>query len=127
MTRLPLILGIIALPALANAQAVPGDRLFQMIDADASGTLTAAEIDAFKTAQFARADTNGDGLLDEAERTALRESRAAEARAAVMAQMDSDGDGAISLPEFLAFSGLRQRLDADGDGSIARAEFDLPN
>jgi hypothetical protein len=50
-------------------------------------------------------DQNGDGVLDDAERTAMRAERAKEMEARRMAhfdEMDTDGDGVLTREEFAA-------------------------
>lgn len=56
----------------------------------------------------------------------------ATARARQFASADADGNGQISLEEYLAArkaeaEGMFKRLDADGDGNVSEAEFTNPN
>lgn len=44
-----------------------------------------------------------------------------------LAALDTNGDGALQLPEIEAASAARfARLDANGDGMVSAAEFNLP-
>ncbi len=47
-------------------------RQFQMMDANADGYLTPAEVDAVSARRFARLDANHDGVLTSDERSAMR-------------------------------------------------------
>lgn len=68
-------------------------------DANGDGTLTLAEVEAFKpnfgdhspAARFAKADTNGDGFLDATEVPARMWSH--------LSAADADGDGKVTLAE----------------------------
>ena len=69
------------------------------------------------------ADTNGDGVLDEAERQAFREAK----RAELLAAYDADGDGRLNAEERRAArEGQRtarfESLDADGNGGLSAEE-----
>ncbi|HSJ78013.1 MAG TPA: EF-hand domain-containing protein [Erythrobacter sp.] len=92
---------------------------------------------------FERADANGDGKIDAADREARRDAR--------FARLDTNSDGALSKEEFFAQHqrrgeraegmrpgkrgermgrrgmghgmGMARNADADGDGAITQAEF----
>ena len=65
---------------------------------------------------FDRLDTNGDGVVTEAELDARQTER--------FKKKDTDGDGMISEEEFKARAhGRFVRADADGNGEITREEF----
>jgi Ca2+-binding EF-hand superfamily protein len=70
-------------------------------------------------------DKNGDGELDDEERTQMREARLAE----TFTTLDADGDGKISRDEAEGTEdgsrGLRRfdRIDADGDGFVSEEEM----
>lgn len=96
---------------------------------------------------FARMDANGDGSVTRAEFDTAREQRRAKRaemrgqrgehkgglarhrghrgeRGDILARMDANGDGAVTLTEFSARSTERlQRLDADRNGQVSREEF----
>jgi hypothetical protein len=104
---------------------------FATLDADGDGSVTKAEMDAFRAARGAEIDTDGDGFLT-AEELAGMHIRAFTARANDMAvrmveMRDSDGDGKLSAAEMIARPGpemLFDRIDADGDGAVTQAEAD---
>jgi EF hand len=102
---------------------------FTAMDADKDGKVTEAEIAAFRAAQIAGLDADGNGLISAAEMTAQIEKqmsqRAADMAAARIAAQDVDGDGSLSVEELASRpvqAGLFDRIDADGDGAITQAE-----
>ena len=69
------------------------------------------------------ADTDGDGVLSDAERQAFREARIAE----LLAEFDADGDGELSREERQAVRDAKRAerfdtLDADDDGLLSEEE-----
>jgi hypothetical protein len=73
-----------------------------------------------------RFDQNGDGQLDDAERTAMMQERAGR----MIERHDTDRDGALSRTELEAIQGRGRRFlgpdsgaDANGDGTITAAEL----
>ena len=125
-----------SISTLAQAQGMegPGPRPmmnFDAIDADKDGKITSAEFDAFRTAEFAKADTNSDGQLSAEELAAKvvveMTARAAEMAGKMIERSDENADGQLSAEEMA--SGPRaptlfERADADGDGSITKSEAD---
>lgn len=104
---------------------------FEAIDADNDGKITTAEFDAFKAAEFAKADTNADGQVSADELAAKHIAdmtlRAADMAAKMIERMDANADGQLSADEMA--QGPRaptmfERADADGDGAISKAEAD---
>lgn len=76
--------------------------------------------------RMARFDQNGDGQLDDAERAAMMQQRAAR----MIERNDTDGDGALSKAELEAIQGPGRRFlgadsgaDADGDGTVTADEL----
>lgn len=132
MTAASLLIG-----GAAYAQTARGEKAAATRDAVAERT----------EAMFARMDANGDGVLDEADKTARMAKR--------FAQMDGNGDGMLSQAEFTAAHeahaakreargerrggermGMRgqrggrgggeamiKRADTNSDGQVTRAEF----
>jgi Ca2+-binding EF-hand superfamily protein len=117
----------IAQTARSDAMAT---AIFSRLDADQDGSITNVEMMAHKSVQFARADRDGNGIVDATEMAAIRDRMAKLAATAKSAsdlglsRMDSDGDGALSLAEYTARAPIFGLMDGDGDGSITRAEFD---
>ncbi|MBC7677057.1 MAG: hypothetical protein H7173_13555 [Rhodoferax sp.] len=121
---------------LVQAEGIDGPGLkpmlnFNAIDADKDGKITTAEFDAFRTAEFAKADTNSDGQVsaDElaAKHMADMAARAAEMAAKMIERSDENADGQLSAEEMAngpRAPTLFERADADGDGSITKAEAD---
>lgn len=88
-----------------------------------SGTMVEARDrgDGPRTMDFSTLDVDGSGEITQEDLDALRENR--------FADIDSNGDGAVSKDEFMAASAARageragemfDRLDADGDGALSR-------
>ena len=101
------------------------------MDADKDGKVTQAEMNAYRAGRTAAIDANSDGFLSADELTAMQlkamESQAAAGATAMIARLDTDADGKVSVAEMaarpapeLAFS----RLDANGDGAITQDEAD---
>lgn len=127
--------GIAGLVAIGAAVAGPhghGGRdrgfAFDRADANGDGKVTLAEADAVKAERMAGMDANDDGYVTfeeaKAHRQALREERAR----ARFAQLDTNGDGKVSVAEAEAPADahaekLFARFDSNGDGAIAADEL----
>lgn len=104
------MLSIIALSAVLSAPAfATGSMLDQQgqaaqmllqYDTNQDGIISRAELEAGKTAEFAKADTNADGFLSWDEFQAWNEARRTAQTNAVFAVMDADGNAAVSAAEF---------------------------
>lgn len=122
--------------AFANAEGMagPGPKPmfnFEGIDADKDGKITAVEFDAFRAAEFAKADTNTDGQVSADELAAKHiadfTARAADMATKMIARMDDNSDGQLSAEEMAQgprAPTLFDRADADGDGAISKQEAD---
>ena len=104
---------------------------FETLDADKDGKVTKAEITAARTAHVTAADANSDGKLSVDELAAMQMARMAERandRATRMvAELDVDGDGMLTVSELIVRpmpDRMFDRLDADGDEAISQAEVD---
>jgi len=123
-------------PAVRADEQAPGkfmERLFQRLDSNGDGVVTADEIQAFEHRLFARLDANHDGVLTAEEFAARRTGKqdaadvpqkSAAARGRRFAAMDTDGDGRVTADEFAAaFNKRLSALDANGDGRITLDEL----
>jgi Ca2+-binding EF-hand superfamily protein len=104
---------------------------FDQIDADKDGKITLAEMEAFRAARFAAADTNGDGNLSAEELVAMhaaeRAARELQRSADMIAKFDTNADGVLSaeeLPQPGNATNMFERIDTDKDGAISKAEVD---
>jgi erythromycin esterase-like protein len=128
MTKL-LIFGLIAAASVpAAAQQKPVSRTEYLKDVDA---------------QFARMDTNHDGVVSKVELAAEQQRELQQAKTAVEQQMrtkfnqlDTNKDGQLSFQEFMAAAPplrsletpdqLMQTLDTNHDGKISPEEYRAP-
>jgi len=111
----------------AALEEARGKTFVNRWDADKNGTISPDEFPG-KTELFAQWDSNGDGVLNQAEaHIALTKlSETAQHTAAAQERwnlLDSNGDDLLSQHE----SGVRaddfSALDADGDGLVSRSEW----
>lgn len=101
------------------------EQRFAELDADGDGSVTQAEIEAFRQARFERADKDGDGLLSQEEAMAEDERMSEEAAARRFAAMDKNGDGGLSPDEIGdPVMGMFERLDRNEDGALSQEEFE---
>jgi len=130
----------LALVTPAAAQQGPGtgpgfgaQMLFSEMDLDGDGAVTLQEMQTAREGRFARADADGDGILDRDELVAQAMARAEAGIDRLIARADADGDGALSEAELDAMRDERRmvrmermfdRVDADGDGQVTQAELD---
>lgn len=119
----------VASMAVAN-QGGQNRPSFETLDADKDGKLTQAELDAYKAQEFAKADTNGDGMLSAGEMLARAKARQGERMAnrvnRMIARIDTDNDGMLSASEMQAMprgKNMFKRMDANNDGTITTEEF----
>ena len=94
-----------------------GQSLIERFDTDRDGKLTQAEIDQARGDRLARFDTDGDGRLSLEEFQALWLDHMRERMVDSFQYLDSDGDGAITGPEYrdpfasiVAYKAQRQLL-----------------
>ena len=121
-------------PMMAQAKGGHGPRVtFEELDANGDGSVTEAEMQAHRAAQFTAADTDGDGSLSRAELEAQmksgKEDRMTRRLDKMMERVDADGNGVLSQDELANVGSERKgkgfsRMDKDGDGAISKAEFD---
>ena len=113
------------------------DAEFRALDLDGSNVILPEEIEATQreaarnealrqnAAVFANLDRYGNGMLDASEFAALANPDAiAVSSAPLLAQFDTDGDGAITLVEYrIVTQGNFDRIDSDRDGVITPLEM----
>ena len=95
-------------------------QLFTQIDTDQNGSITQAEIDAFRASKIGAADTSGDGALSIDEFDTLYREFTRTRMVRAFQGLDTDGDGVISAAEMDArFSNVVDRMDRDDDGALS--------
>jgi len=107
--------------AVAAPQDRPMEDLLTMSDTNGDGVVTEAEFLADVDARFAKLDADKDGKISKQERPGDAEGRGGR----MMRRIDTNNDGAISLDEQRAQANRRfDRLDANADGKVDKAEAD---
>lgn len=104
----------------------PGTISFESLDTDGNGEISRDEVQAMAQTRFNEADTNADGKLDAAEMVAQANKRTEERVAAMIKNLDKDGDGVLSTEEMPhADRGMKMFdvLDADDSGTVSKEEF----
>jgi EF hand domain-containing protein len=121
----------------------PG-RIFDKLDANDDAIVDAQEFLVARRAMFARADSDRDGYVTEAEAQDLREglrelggagqrylmhtrlaTRRPAEQANLLARFDTDGDGRVTEAEFVgADHPFLARFDGNGDGRLTRTEIE---
>ena len=98
----------------------------EMLDkyADANGDVTRAAMEAGLHADFAKADANHDGCLDETEVRAVNEERWREGASTSSPLIDFRHNGCVDFDEFAATPrSLFEQLDRNGDGRLTWKEL----
>jgi Ca2+-binding EF-hand superfamily protein len=103
---------------------------FDLIDADKDAKLSKSEMAADRSARFGAADTDKDGKLSVSELIAVHAEHAADKATKradkMMARMDDDGDGALTLAEMMPgkrADKMFARIDADEDDALSKDEL----
>ncbi len=100
-----------------------GPSLIERFDTDRDGKLTQAEIDQARDDRLARFDTDGDGRLSLKEFQALWLDHMRERMVDSFQNLDNDGNGAITGPEYRdPFASIVAYKDKNGDGALERGE-----
>ncbi|WP_158448492.1 hypothetical protein [Jannaschia rubra] len=93
--------------------------VFADIDADGNGSVTQAEIDAYRAMKVGEADASGDGALSIEEFDTLYREFTRSRMVDAFQNLDADGDGVITDGEMDArFGDIVKRVDRDDDGAL---------
>lgn len=96
-------------------------RIFERYDVDKDGAITKAEIEEVRTADFAAADTNGDGEISLEEFKAAFQDRSNDRMVRVFQRLDRDGDGIVTQAEVDRMANrMFNRLDRDDNGVVEK-------
>lgn len=121
--RQTLLLSTVLLLSLQHAAAGDmGETAFSRLDRDGSGYIDAGDLSTMRERMFRRLDRNHDGLLTREEVTPANPSVQVSPNA--IAWPDQDGDGKVSLAEFMTQEpALIVRADRNGDRRVSAEEF----
>jgi len=116
---------MMAARAVAQQRQPDPSKIFDSADTNGDGVITREEFHAARERLFARLDRNGDGYIDKDDlsgRLAGRQ-KAQERLAALVTQLDKDGDGRVSRTEFVdGPTPLFDRADTDHNGELSKDE-----
>jgi len=105
----------------------PGVEMLLRYDFNHDGSVSRAEMEKGVQQDFAKADTNHDGRLEEDEVRAVNEVRWAADGSAASPLIDWNRDGIVDFGEFAAGPrSLFMQLDANGDGVLSPQELHVP-
>lgn len=98
-------------------------RLFDRMDADKDGKVTATELEPIAAKRFMRDDANGDGAVSSAEIDAALKAAMEKRRNRMLATMDANKDGSISKTELDTFvEAMVKSADSNADGGVSLDE-----
>jgi Ca2+-binding EF-hand superfamily protein len=126
LTKVAIATVLLIPSALALGQSRDGTAI-ERADANHDGKVTRQEYIDARTAQFARMDRNGDGVVDDADSRERADQSAVGKRlaAAMRSRIDANRDGKISKDEFVnAPTTMFDRFDADKSGELDAKELE---
>lgn len=127
MPRLTPVAALLALTLPAAALSATADDLLARLDQNGDAAISQGEFLALREAMFVRMDADASDTLTRAEIAAALEAMPQGQRPPaddrVWAQ-DANGDGQLTLAEYTAQTRGFDRADRNGDGFLAGAELD---
>ena len=126
---LTLIVSGVALGAQRLPAGLPASAaLLLRYDADHDGVITKVEMEAGLKADFAAADTNGDGCLDPSEVRAENQARLTRDGAEASPLVDWNLDGCVDIREFCnTVHSYFELADKTKDGKVSMVELRGPS
>jgi EF hand/EF-hand domain pair len=98
-------------------------NLMTEVDTDKSGSITQDEINAFRAAKVAAADTSKDGALSLDEFAVAYNEMMRSKMVDAFQNFDDDGNGSITTAELDArFGDVVAKMDKNGDGVLSKAD-----
>ncbi len=98
--------------------------ILEAYDLNHDGSVTRAELEAGLRADFAKADADHDGKLNEAEIAPVNAQRWSSDASSASPLVDWNNDGFVDFSEFAGTArSLFTQVDADGDGVLTPAEM----
>ena len=95
-------------------------EVFDSVDADGNGTLSQAEIDQVRNDRHAAHDADRDGNLELEEFAGLWHETTRPFTVRVFQMLDTDGDAIVTRAEYdRPLAGIVARLDRNGDGRLS--------
>ncbi len=116
----------ILLATAADAQS--RREMLNELDRNRDGKIQFEELQAFRARAFDRFDTNGNGIADPAELSALEQQARRSGRSGPVGldpyASDANRDGVITRQEFAGYIPARTlNADRNGDGALSRSEM----
>jgi Ca2+-binding EF-hand superfamily protein len=101
-----------------------GDRLFEQFDTNGDGLITQAEIDQVLEDRLASFDADNDGSLNLEEYQALWLDAMRERMVDRFQAHDDDGDAVVTVEEFVeSYGSMVRHVDRNDDGQITRDDL----